>query len=153
MIMSITWLFLFFINLSLFDCVVSIHCSNHSPENNLPSSNNAASRSIGGPTVSGDQDEDILNQQSNSNDQTVVNRGVSHILDNRNEGIESNSPSLGEGASIGNYSSQNQSSIPNKFISNIQSNVNKLLQPIALNMDNILKINKPLTPLKPYGGF
>jgi len=73
MIMSITWLFLFFINFSLFE---TIPCSNHSPDNYYPSYNNIAYRSTGGPTGSGDPDEDILNQQSNSKDKTVVNRGV-----------------------------------------------------------------------------
>jgi len=137
LLFPISWFFLCIINLEV------IHCSNASRDN-FPSASSQTG-GVGGESSSGNtttvivQGEDVLNQQSNSNDQSVVIRGITYSLDSRNEDFITSYPSAVEGTSSGKVSTHNQSSIPNKFKSNIQSNVNKQLQPVTINMENNFK--------------
>jgi len=116
-----------FIKFELFSKI--IYCSNHgsSPVGATTGETNRVESSPG-PVEQGaaalKQEDELLNQQSNSNEQSVNIRVVSNNFDSVEEGIRSASSSTA------------------KINSNIQSNVNKQLQPTTIINDEINFKNK-----------
>ena len=111
-----------------------VYCSNQQSteqQTALPSLRAERVGSSSGLAVEG-KEEDILNQQSNTNEQSVIIRGNSYPFDGSSTEVGGEASNLSNG-SIGSNGSQVLEGVNKgekvKINSNVQSNVNKQLQP------------------------